>query len=26
MNESVLSLKEKARPHWFSCFQIACKY
>jgi len=23
---SVLSLKEKARQHWFSYYQIACKY
>ena len=26
MKESVLSLKEKSTQHWFSCFQIACKY
>ena len=26
MVESVLSLKEETIQHWFSYFQIACKY
>ena len=26
LSESVLSLKEKTTQHWFSYFQIACKY
>jgi len=26
MKELVLSLKEKTTQHWFSYFQIACKY
>jgi len=26
MKESVLILKEKTAQHWFSYFQIACKY
>jgi len=26
MKESVLSLKKKHTQHWFSYFQIACKY
>ena len=26
MKESVFSLKEKTNQHWFSYFQIACKY
>jgi len=26
MNELVLSLKEKTTQHWFSYFQIVCKY
>jgi len=26
MKESVLSLKEKTRQHWFAYFQFPCKY
>jgi len=26
MKDTALSLKEKATQHWFSYFQIACKY